>query len=77
MDQPASAPFKLEVDVDLGFALFFFFLLCFFLVVAMRPEVAEGSEIKVSSKSTDHLDRHPLAKGVKGNRSHLRLQTEL
>ncbi|XP_035278343.1 cortexin domain-containing 1 protein-like [Anguilla rostrata] len=35
MDQPISAPFKLEVDVDLGFALFFFFLLCFFLIVSM------------------------------------------
>ncbi|KAJ8354855.1 hypothetical protein SKAU_G00224220 [Synaphobranchus kaupii] len=33
MDQPAS-PFKLEVDVDLGFAIFFFCLLCFFLLVS-------------------------------------------
>ncbi|KAL4616657.1 cortexin-2-like [Arapaima gigas] len=34
MDQPAPL-FKLEVDVDLGFALFFLFLLCFFLLVTM------------------------------------------
>ncbi|KAJ8383766.1 hypothetical protein AAFF_G00214530 [Aldrovandia affinis] len=31
---PIFAPFnELEIDVDLGFALFFFFLLCFFLLV--------------------------------------------
>lgn len=26
---------RLDVDVDLGFALFFFFLLCFFLLVTI------------------------------------------
>ncbi|KAL7382769.1 hypothetical protein ABVT39_027368 [Epinephelus coioides] len=31
--QPAPPPF--EVDVDLGFALFFLFLLCFFLLVTV------------------------------------------
>ncbi|XP_037120365.1 cortexin domain-containing 1-like [Syngnathus acus] len=29
------APPLLEVDVDLGFALFFLFLLCFFLLVTV------------------------------------------
>ena len=32
-NRPPSAP--LEVDVDLGFALFFLFLLCFFLLVTI------------------------------------------
>ncbi|CAL8372826.1 unnamed protein product [Boreogadus saida] len=32
-DRPPLAP--LEVDVDLGFALFFLFLLCFFLLVTI------------------------------------------
>ncbi|XP_036410990.1 cortexin domain-containing 1-like [Megalops cyprinoides] len=35
MDQPAVPPSKLEVDVDLGFALFFLFLLCLFLLVTV------------------------------------------
>ncbi|XP_068995409.1 cortexin domain-containing 1 protein [Embiotoca jacksoni] len=33
---PTSLPVaRLDVDVDLGFALFFFFLLCFFLLVTI------------------------------------------
>ncbi|KAJ8335051.1 hypothetical protein SKAU_G00406900 [Synaphobranchus kaupii] len=35
MDRPARPLSRLEVDVDLGFALFFFSLLCFFLLVTM------------------------------------------
>ncbi|TSO05397.1 hypothetical protein Baya_9520 [Bagarius yarrelli] len=32
MDRPAHTPAWFEIDVDLGFALFFLFLLCLFLV---------------------------------------------
>ncbi|XP_059195098.1 cortexin domain containing 2-like [Centropristis striata] len=35
MDPPALPVSRLDVDVDLGFALFFFFLLCFFLLVTI------------------------------------------
>ncbi|XP_073340727.1 cortexin domain containing 2 [Pagrus major] len=35
MDPTAFPRRKFELDVDLGFALFFFFLLCFFLLVAI------------------------------------------
>ncbi|XP_075965770.1 cortexin domain-containing 1 protein [Anarhichas minor] len=35
MDPPAVSVSRLDVDVDLGFALFFFFLLCFFLLVTI------------------------------------------
>ncbi|XP_038140453.1 cortexin domain containing 2-like [Cyprinodon tularosa] len=35
MDPPANPWRGFEVDVDLGFALFFFFLLCFFLLVTI------------------------------------------
>lgn len=35
MDQPAQTQSWLEIDVDLGFALFFLFLLCLFLVVTV------------------------------------------
>ncbi|XP_035797886.1 cortexin domain-containing 1 protein-like [Amphiprion ocellaris] len=35
MDPPMLPVGRLEVDVDLGFALFFFFLLCFFLLVTI------------------------------------------
>ncbi|XP_039475464.1 cortexin domain-containing 1-like [Oreochromis aureus] len=35
MDSPALPVARLDVDVDLGFALFFFFLLCFFLLVTI------------------------------------------
>lgn len=35
MDPPTVPAPRLEVDVDLGFALFFFFLLCFFLLVTI------------------------------------------
>ncbi|KAG9355350.1 hypothetical protein JZ751_000188 [Albula glossodonta] len=35
MDQPTGPLSWLEVDVDLGFALFFLFLLCFFLLVTI------------------------------------------
>ncbi|XP_047216801.1 cortexin domain-containing 1-like [Girardinichthys multiradiatus] len=35
MDPPASFLREFEVDVDLGFALFFFLLLCFFLLVTI------------------------------------------
>lgn len=35
MDPPALPVARLDVDVDLGFALFFFFLLCFFLLVTI------------------------------------------
>nr|XP_046256451.1 cortexin domain-containing 1-like [Scatophagus argus] len=35
MDPPTPLVGRFDVDVDLGFALFFFFLLCFFLLVAI------------------------------------------
>ena len=35
MDPPVVTESRLDVDVDLGFALFFFFLLCFFLLVTI------------------------------------------
>ncbi|KAK0139116.1 Cortexin domain-containing 1 [Merluccius polli] len=35
MDPPILPTARLEIDVDLGFALFFFFLLCFFLLVSI------------------------------------------
>lgn len=35
MDPPVVPVAKLDVDVDLGFALFFFFLLCSFLLVTI------------------------------------------
>ncbi|XP_041799373.1 cortexin domain-containing 1-like [Chelmon rostratus] len=35
MDPPTPPVGTFDVDVDLGFALFFFFLLCFFLLVAI------------------------------------------
>ncbi|XP_070821776.1 cortexin domain-containing 1 protein [Chaetodon trifascialis] len=35
MDPPTLPVGRFDVDVDLGFALFFFFLLCFFLLVAI------------------------------------------
>lgn len=35
MDQASVPVVPLEVDVDLGFALFFLFLLCFFLLVTV------------------------------------------
>lgn len=35
MDSPAIPEGRSDVDVDLGFAMFFFFLLCFLLVVAI------------------------------------------
>ncbi|KAL2084722.1 hypothetical protein ACEWY4_020240 [Coilia grayii] len=35
MDQPTLPAAPLEVDVDLGFALFFLFLLCVFLLISM------------------------------------------
>ncbi|KAM7420901.1 hypothetical protein PAMA_015214 [Pampus argenteus] len=35
MDPPALPVSRLDVDVDLGFALFFFILLCFFLLVTI------------------------------------------
>jgi len=35
MDQASDPVTRIEVDVDLGFALFFLFLLCFFLLVTV------------------------------------------
>ncbi|XP_037532556.1 cortexin domain-containing 1-like [Nematolebias whitei] len=35
MDPPVVSGARFEVDVDLGFALFFFLLLCFFLLVTI------------------------------------------
>ncbi|XP_051728736.1 cortexin domain-containing 1-like [Ctenopharyngodon idella] len=35
MDQPVPPVSWLEIDVDLGFALFFLFLLCLFLLVTV------------------------------------------
>lgn len=35
MERPSKAAPPFEVDVDLGFALFFLFLLCFFLLVTV------------------------------------------
>ena len=35
MDSPNIPEGRLDVDVDRGFAMFFFFLLCFFLLVAL------------------------------------------
>ncbi|XP_053493146.1 cortexin domain-containing 1 protein-like [Ictalurus punctatus] len=35
MDHPALTRSSLEIDVDLGFALFFLFLLCLFLVITV------------------------------------------
>lgn len=35
MDSPSIPEGRLDVDVDFGFAMFFFFLLCFFLLVAI------------------------------------------
>ncbi|XP_041843448.1 cortexin domain-containing 1-like [Melanotaenia boesemani] len=35
MDPPTLPATRLDVDVDLGFALFFFFLLCFFLLITI------------------------------------------
>ncbi|XP_038567270.1 cortexin domain-containing 1-like [Micropterus salmoides] len=35
MDTPNLPVARFDVDVDLGFALFFFFLLCFFLLVTI------------------------------------------
>ncbi|XP_067217896.1 cortexin domain-containing 1 protein-like [Chanodichthys erythropterus] len=35
MDQPVPPVSWLEIDVDLGFALFFLFLLCLFLFVTV------------------------------------------
>lgn len=35
MDPPSIPEGRFDVDVDLGFAMFFFFLLCFFLLVAI------------------------------------------
>lgn len=35
MDPPSTPRGRFDVDVDLGFAMFFFFLLCFFLLVAI------------------------------------------
>lgn len=35
MDPPVTPVPWSDVDVDLGFALFFFFLLCFFLLVTI------------------------------------------
>lgn len=35
MDPPSIPDGRLDVDVDRGFAIFFFFLLCFFLLVAI------------------------------------------
>ncbi|XP_055084074.1 cortexin domain-containing 1 protein-like [Periophthalmus magnuspinnatus] len=35
MDPPTVPSTRLEVDVDLGFVLFFFSLLCFFLLVTI------------------------------------------
>lgn len=35
MDKPSHPVPQFEVDVDLGFALFFLFLLCFFLLVTV------------------------------------------
>lgn len=35
MDAPSIPGGSFDVDVDLGFAIFFFFLLCFFLLVAI------------------------------------------
>lgn len=35
MDPPVVSVASLDVDVDLGFALFFFFLLCFFLLATI------------------------------------------
>ncbi|GLD63706.1 cortexin domain-containing 1-like protein [Lates japonicus] len=35
MDPPMLPVARLDVDVDLGFALFFFFLLCFFLLATI------------------------------------------
>ncbi|KAF3691986.1 Cortexin-2 [Channa argus] len=35
MDPPNSSMARLDLDVDLGFALFFFFVLCLFLLVTI------------------------------------------
>ncbi|KAM7383403.1 hypothetical protein PAMP_003059 [Pampus punctatissimus] len=35
MDPPGLPVSRLDLDVDLGFALFFFILLCFFLLVTI------------------------------------------
>ena len=35
MDPPILPTARLEIDVDKGFALFFLFLLCFFLLVSI------------------------------------------
>lgn len=35
MESPSIPEGRLDVDADLGFAMFFFFLLCFFLLVAI------------------------------------------
>lgn len=35
MDRTSRTAMPFEVDVDLGFALFFLFLLCFFLLVTV------------------------------------------
>ncbi|XP_072316541.1 cortexin domain-containing 1 protein [Eucyclogobius newberryi] len=35
MDPPAAPASRFEIDVDLGFVLFFFSLLCFFLLVTI------------------------------------------
>ncbi|XP_048881611.1 cortexin domain-containing 1-like [Brienomyrus brachyistius] len=59
MDQTAPS-FKLEVDVDLGFALFFIFLLCFFLLVTVvrcaRMVVDPYSAISTSTYQEEQIN---------------------
>ncbi|MEQ2285484.1 hypothetical protein AMECASPLE_032285 [Ameca splendens] len=47
MDQASNPPPPFEVDVDLGFALFFLFLLCFFLLVTVFQSIKELNSPKV------------------------------
>ncbi|XP_053289308.1 cortexin domain-containing 1 protein [Pleuronectes platessa] len=60
MDPPIFPVNKLDLDVDLGFALFFFFLLCFFLVVTMvrccQMVLDPYSAVSVSTYQEEQMD---------------------
>lgn len=60
MDPPSILAGRFDVDVDLGFALFFFFLLCFLLLVAIfhctKMVLDPYSVISVTTQQAEQTD---------------------